>query len=99
MKSRFHGMRALAATTAAAGLAAFWGAAAWAEDLTGQPTPGGIDLQPGVTPLREDAIAFHNYILLPIITAICLLVLGLLIWVMVRYNRRANPTPARWSHN
>ena len=92
-------MRALAATTAAAGLAAFWGAAAWAEDLTGQPTPGGIDLQPGVTPLREDAIAFHNYILLPIITAICLLVLGLLIWVMVRYNRRANPTPARWSHN
>jgi len=92
-------MRALAAATAAAGLAAFWGAAAWAEDLTGQPTPGGIDLQPGVTPLREDAIAFHNYILLPIITAICLLVLGLLIWVMVRYNRRANPTPARWSHN
>src|SRR6185295_9795036 len=39
MKSRFHGMRALAAATAAAGLAAFWGAAAWAEDLTGQPTP------------------------------------------------------------
>src|SRR4029453_6009460 len=52
-----------------------------------------------VTPLREDAIFFHNAILLPIITAIVLLVLGLLVWVAVRYNRKANPTPARWSHN
>jgi len=65
----------------------------------GQPTPGAIDLQPGVTPLRHDAIFFHNAILLPIITAIVLLVLGLLVWVVVRYNKRANPTPAVWSHN
>jgi len=64
-----------------------------------QPTPGAIDLQPGVTPLREDAIFFHNYILLPIITLITLLVLGLLVWVVVRYNRKANPTPARFTHN
>src|SRR5690606_39690005 len=42
---------------------------------------------------------FHDGVLLPIITGICLLVLGLLIWVIVRYNKRANPTPARWSHN
>src|SRR5690606_37775574 len=28
-----------------------------------------------------------------------LFVLGLLIWVVVRYNKRANPVPARWSHN
>jgi cytochrome c oxidase subunit 2 len=92
-------MRALATGVAAGAMAAFWGASALAEDLVGQPTPGAIDLQPGVTPLREDAIFFHNAILLPIITAITLLVLGLLIWVAVRYNRRANPTPARWSHN
>jgi cytochrome c oxidase subunit 2 len=92
-------MRALAAGAATAGLAAFWGAAAWAQDKIGQPTPGAIDLQPGVTPLREEAIFFHNVILLPIITAISLLVLGLLIYVMVRFNKRANPTPARWSHN
>jgi len=92
-------MRALAAGAATAGLAAFWGAAAWAQDLFGQPTPGAIDLQPGVTPLREEAIFFHNVILLPIITAISLFVLGLLIYVMVRFNKRANPVPARWSHN
>jgi len=92
-------MRALATGVAAGAMAAFWGASALAEDLLGQPTPGAIDLQPGVTPLRHDAVFFHNAILLPIITAITLLVLALLIWVVVRYNRRANPTPARWSHN
>ena len=92
-------MRALATGVAAGAMAAFWGASALAEDLIGQPTNGAIDLQPGVTPLRHDAIFFHNAILLPIITAIVLLVLGLLIWVMVRYNKRANPTPASWSHN
>jgi cytochrome c oxidase subunit 2 len=99
MKSRFQGMRALAAGAAAGATTAFWGVSALAQDLVGQPTPGAIDLQPGVTPLREDAIFFHNAILMPIITAISLFVLGLLIWVAVRYNKRANPTPARWSHN
>jgi cytochrome c oxidase subunit 2 len=84
---------------AAAAMTAFWGASALAEDLIGQPTPGGIDMQPGVTPLKHDAIFFHNVILLPIITAITLFVLGLLVWVVFRYNRQANPVPARWSHN
>jgi cytochrome c oxidase subunit 2 len=92
-------MRALATGVAAGAMAAFWGASALAADLVGQPTPGAIDLQPGVTPLRKDAIFFHNAILLPIITGIVLLVLGLLIWCMVRYNKRSNPTPARFSHN
>jgi cytochrome c oxidase subunit 2 len=92
-------MRALATGVAAGAMAAFWGASALAEDLVGQPTDGAIDMQPGVTPLRHDAIFFHNAILLPIITAIVLLVLGLLVWCVVRYNRRANPTPAKWSHN
>jgi cytochrome c oxidase subunit 2 len=36
---------------------------------------------------------------MPIIVAICVLVLGLLVWVAVRYNAKRNPTPARWSHN
>jgi cytochrome c oxidase subunit 2 len=84
---------------AAGAMTAFWGASALAEDLIGQPTPGGIDMQPGVTPLKHDAIFFHNAILLPIITAITLFVLFLLVWVAVRYNKRANPVPARWSHN
>ena len=48
---------------------------------SGQPTPGAIDFQPGVTPLRHDAIFFHNVILLPIITVIALFVLALLLLV------------------
>ncbi|MDB5447721.1 MAG: cytochrome c oxidase, subunit [Phenylobacterium sp.] len=92
-------MRALATGVAAGAMSALFGASAMAEDLVGQPTPGAIDFQPGVTPLRHDAIFFHNAILLPIITAITLLVLGLLLWCAVRYNKRANPVPARWSHN
>lgn len=92
-------MRALATGVAAGAMAAFWGVSALAEDLVGQPTPGGIDMQPGVTPLKHDAIFFHDKILLPIITLIVLLVAGLLAWCVIRYNRKANPTPAKWSHN
>jgi cytochrome c oxidase subunit 2 len=92
-------MRALAAGIAAGALAAFVAGSAAAADLVGQPTDGSINFQPGVTPLRKDAIFFHNAILLPIITFISLFVLGLLLWCMVRYNKRANPVPAKWSHN
>ncbi|GAW41363.1 Cytochrome c oxidase subunit 2 precursor [Brevundimonas sp. SH203] len=80
------------------GLAVFAAAPTWAQDLMGQPTPGGIDLQPAASPLKHDAIAFHNGLLV-VITAITLLVLGLLAWIVFRYNKKANPTPARWSHN
>jgi cytochrome c oxidase subunit 2 len=91
--------KAMVASAALAGLTAFAAAPAWAQDLAGQPTPGGIGLQSGFSPLKHEATWFHNVILMPIITGICLLVLGLLIWVVVRYNKRSNPTPARWSHN
>jgi len=92
-------MRALATGIAAGAMTAFWSAAAFAADEIGQPTPGAIDLQPGVTPLRDDAIFFHNWILMPIITAITLFVLALLLWCVFRYNKKANPIPAKWSHN
>jgi len=84
---------------AAAAFSVFAATPSWAKDLMGQPTPGGIDLQPAASPLKHDAIWFHNVILLPVITLICLLVLGLLIWIAIRYNKKSNPTPARWSHN
>jgi cytochrome c oxidase subunit II len=99
MQSRIQGISARAAGVAAGAAAAFWGAAAYADDLIGQPTDKAIDMQPGVTPLKHDAIFFHDFVLLPIITAITLLVLGLLLWCIFRYTKRANPVPARWSHN
>jgi cytochrome c oxidase subunit 2 len=99
MKSRFQGMRALATGIATGVLTAFWSASASAAELVGQPTNGAIGMQPGVTPLRHDAIFFHDIILMPIITAIMLLVLGLLLWCIFRFNKKANPIPAKWSHN
>jgi cytochrome c oxidase subunit 2 len=46
----------------------------------------------------REIISFHNF-LLPIIVVISLFVLALLLWVIVRYNRRANPTPRKFTHN
>ena len=99
MKSRVQGMRTWAAAAAAGATSAFWGVQAFAEELMGQPTPGGIGLQPAASPLKHAAHDFHNLILLPIITLICVFVLGLLIWCVIRYNKRSNPIPAKWSHN
>lgn len=67
--------------------------------LEGQPTPGAIGLQPAATPLASSVAFFHDAILLPVIVAISLFVLGLLTWVVVRFNKKRNPEPARWSHN
>jgi cytochrome c oxidase subunit 2 len=99
MKAQFSGIpRVLTGASALAASVVFAGHAL-AEDLMGQPTPGAIDLQPAASELKHHAIWFHNVILLPIITAITLLVLGLLIWIVVRYNKKANPVPAKFSHN
>ncbi|KRB52022.1 MAG: cytochrome c oxidase subunit II [Pseudomonadota bacterium] len=99
MKSRVQGMRTWAAAAAAGATSAFWGVQAFADELMGQPTPGGIGLQPAASPLKHAAHDFHDWILMPIITFICLLVLGLLLWCVIRYNKRSNPIPAKWSHN
>jgi cytochrome c oxidase subunit II len=65
----------------------------------GQPTPGGISLQESVTIIMDATIAFHNGLLLWIIGAVVLFVLALMLWVMIRYNRRANPEPSKTTHN
>lgn len=90
------GASALAASIVFSGMFA---GNALAEDLMGQPTPGAIDLQPAASELKHHAIWFHNIVLMPIVTGITLLVLGLLIWIVVRYNKKANPIPAKFSHN
>ena len=45
------------------------------------------------------ALWMHDVILMPVITIISLFVLGLLLYVCVRYNRRANATPSKTTHN
>lgn len=81
-----------AATLAGVSIAgAAWGA-------VGGPTSGGIDLQPAATQIMRDIREFHGF-LLPIIVVVSAFVLALLLWVIVRYNRRANPTPRKFTHN
>lgn len=69
-----------------------------AEAAVGAPTPGGHNFQEPATQVMREIIAFHNF-LLPIIIVISVFVLALLLWVIVRYNRRANPTPRKFTHN
>jgi cytochrome c oxidase subunit II len=66
--------------------------------IVGAPTPGGYNFQPAATSVMRDIEAFHAF-LLPIIVVVSLFVLALLLWVIVRYNRRANPTPRKFTHN
>jgi cytochrome c oxidase subunit II len=73
-------------------------AAGPARAAVGAPAPGGYDFQEPATEIMRDIIAFHNF-LLPIIIVISVFVLALLLWVVVRYNRRANPTPKKFTHN
>ena len=65
----------------------------------GQPSPGEIGMQDSVTPIADSIHTFHNGILLWTAVLISLLVLALLIVIIVRFNARANPTPAKFSHN
>jgi cytochrome c oxidase subunit 2 len=99
MRRKLMGVAAIAATTMALSGVFAGQALAKGAELLGQPTPGAIDLQQAASPLKYEAIWFHNVVLMPIITLITLLVLGLIIWIVVRYNAKANPVPAKFSHN
>jgi cytochrome c oxidase subunit II len=81
---------------AVAGVASVAAGSAFAE--MGQPAPWEHTLQEGVTPVMENIIWFHNFLLV-LITLITLFVLALLIIVVVKFNARANPVPSRTTHN
>ena len=83
----------------AANMAVLGGGAAWAQDAaTGQPHPWQLGLQQAATPVMDNIIWFHNF-LLWLIVAITLFVLVLLMVVVVRFNARSNPVPSRTTHN
>ena len=69
------------------------------------PTPGVGEpdgrrgIQEQVTPIGEEAAAFHDNWLLTLCAAISVFVLILLVVALVRFRRSANPTPSRNSHN
>ncbi len=58
----------------------------------GSPSPWQMGFQQAATPIMEQITEFHTYVTI-IITVIALFVLGLLIYVMARFNERRNPHP------
>lgn len=62
------------------------------------PRDGAWGFQEPATRIMERNWEFHG-LLLWIIIPISLFVLGLLIWVVLRYNEKANPVPSKVSHN
>ncbi|HEY9037349.1 MAG TPA: cytochrome c oxidase subunit II [Roseovarius sp.] len=84
-----------------AAMAALTALPAMAQDnleIVGTPTPGGLGFQPAATELASDLFWLDGLVLV-IITGITLLVTVLLIYAMFRFNRKANPTPAKFTHN
>ena len=63
-----------------------------------QAEPWQMGFQPAVTPVMERIVEFHDLLLI-IITAITIFVLGLLLYVSVRFNEKANPVPSKTTHN
>jgi len=64
----------------------------------GQPSPWQVGLQQSASPVMDNIIWFHDF-LLYIISGIAGFVLVLLVVVMVRFNARTNPSPSRTTHN
>ncbi len=72
-------------------------AAALAQE-TGQPFDWQLGLQGAASPIMEQMVGFHD-MLLVIITLIALFVLALMVYVLVRFNAKANPVPSKTTHN
>ncbi|MDD7911302.1 cytochrome c oxidase subunit II [Pseudovibrio exalbescens] len=66
--------------------------------MAAQPEPWQMGMQAAATEVMEDVRWFNDFTLI-IVTVITLFVLALLIYCVVRFNRRANPVPSRTSHN
>jgi cytochrome c oxidase subunit 2 len=84
------GILSLGAALAAGGGVAF--------AAPGHPEPWQLGLQTAVTPVMEDIVWFHDF-LLWLIAAIAGFVLVLLVYVCIRFNARSNPVPSRTTHN
>ncbi|MEP2737233.1 MAG: cytochrome c oxidase subunit II [Erythrobacter sp.] len=74
------------------------------DQIKGQPVAaeddfyGSMNVQPQFTDIGQYADGFH-IALIWIMAIISVFVLGLLFWVIVRYNKRSNPNPSKTTHN
>jgi cytochrome c oxidase subunit 2 len=66
--------------------------------IRGKAVPWQLDFQPAASPVMEQFVWLHD-ILLVIITLISIVVLGLLVYVCLRFRAKANPVPNKFTHN
>lgn len=90
-------MKRAARLIAALTFSALYGGPGFAQESQG-PVPWQMDLQPAATRIMEHISWFSWYTVI-IMAVIVLFVVGLLAWVILKYNERANPTPSRVTHN
>jgi cytochrome c oxidase subunit 2 len=81
-----------------AGIMSFSGSLAMAEEVAGRPVDKAMGFQRPVTVVARDIQWMDNFLLI-IITAITIFVTVLMLIVIVRFNKRANPKPAAFTHN
>ena len=62
------------------------------------PEPWGHSFQGAASPVMEQIETFHTE-LFYIIVAVCLFVLALLVWIVVKYRAGANAVPSKVHHN
>ena len=80
---------------------AMLGALVWVEQalaVEGRSQPWQIGLQPAYSPVMEEVHEFNN-LLLWIQFAIVALVLGILAYIVVRFNEKKNPVASKTAHN
>ncbi|NBR79372.1 MAG: cytochrome c oxidase subunit II [Alphaproteobacteria bacterium] len=82
------------AFTASALFVSLFGTAA----LAAKPEPWQLGFQEPATQNMQQITDLNNF-LLYLMTAITVFVLGLMLYVMVRFNARANPNPSKTTHN
>ena len=95
--TKLSGLWATMITTLLAGAAAAQDGLEGLE-IIGKPVDGLMGFQPAVTEVARD-LQWLDQMVLIIITVITLFVTALLAYIILRYNQRANSTPAKFTHN
>ena len=65
----------------------------------GGPKPWQLGFRPPATSTMEKVVEFHDSFINPIIIAIALFVIGLMVYIIVRFSEKNNPKPTKTTHN
>ena len=65
----------------------------------GGPKPWQLGFRPPATSTMEKVVQFHDSFINPIIIAIALFVIGLMVYIIVRFSEKNNPKPTKTTHN